>query len=688
MAMSDVVRIEHEAAVAVVLIDEPPVNAATRAVRSGLLSAIESARRDPGVDSVVIMGAGTTFIAGADLREFGRPIAEPSLPAVIEAIEACPKPVVAALQGAALGGGLELALGCDARVAQIGTVLGLPEVTLGLIPGAGGTQRLPRLIGVTKAIGLICSGERLSAEQALSLGIVDQVVTTDLRQQAIVRALALEGRKARVRERAVPSADEVAVAAATASALRAGKGRPAVRVAIDAVLAAQSLPIDVALAQERAAFQALRVSREAHALRHLFFAEREASKVPGLERTLVRPVQRVAVIGAGTMGGGIAIVALDAGFEVVLLEQDAAALGRGRDRIRQYYDERVKAGKLEATKAAERTARLQPSLDWSHLAQVDLLIEAVFEDLAIKQEVLRRMDQVARGGAILASNTSYLDLDALANTTSRPQDVVGLHFFSPAPVMRLLEIVRGVETAPDVLATCLHLARAWRKVAVVAANAFGFIGNRIYAAYRRQCEFMLEEGASPQQVDAALETFGFAMGPFAVADLSGLDIAWRMRQSRAAQRDPKARYVLIPDRLCEAGRLGRKSGAGYYYYEASDPARQVDPAVQALIERIRSAQGIVARALGDEEIARRALLSMVNEAALLLQERVAQRADDIDVVLVNGYGFPKWEGGPVFWARERGRPALEQDLDWLAGLSGPGFVRASSLELLAARAET
>ncbi|MBH2010640.1 MAG: enoyl-CoA hydratase/isomerase family protein, partial [Xanthomonadaceae bacterium] len=576
----------------------------------------------------------------------------------------------------------ELALGCDARVASPGTLVGLPEVTLGIIPGAGGTQRLPRLTGLPRAITLVCSGERVKSDDALSLGLIDAIAEGDLRSAAVAHARLLKGVKSPVRDRALAPVDAPAVTAATNAALRAGKNRPAVIAAIEALNSAAILPIDEALARERAVFQTLRVSREAHALRHQFFAERDAAKQPALAGVLPRPVQRLVVIGAGTMGSGIAIAALDAGFEVVLLEQDASALQRGSSRIREHYASRISAGKLKASAAASCEARLRTTTDWAALASADMVIEAVFEDLQVKQEVFRRIDGIARPGAVLASNTSYLDLDAIANATSRPQDVIGLHFFSPAHVMRLLEVVRGAATAPEVLATGLDVTRRLRKLPVVTANAFGFIGNRIYSAYRRQCEFMLEEGAYPEQVDAALEAFGFAMGPFAVGDMSGLDIAWRMRQSQAASRDPLARYVPIADRLCEAGRLGRKTGAGYYLYAAHGKDRQADPMARHIIDEARAAKGITGRVLDDAEIQQRALLAMLNEAALLLGEGVAQRAGDCDVVLVNGYGFPRWEGGPVFWARERSRDALEKDIDWLARISGPGFVRGDMRQLL------
>ncbi len=676
--MNAVVSLERDGDVAVLIIDNPPINAGSVEVRRGLLETIEAFAADPTLKAAVVIGAGTTFVAGSDLREFGKPLEEPQLPAVILAIEDCRKPVVAALHGAALGGGFELALGCDARIALRGTVVGLPEVTLGIVPGAGGTQRLPRVVGVPAAIEMICSGTRVKAAAAQAQGLIDAVADggySDLRAAAVAHARGLQGVKHRLRDCPVPVADEAEIEAASRSALRKGRSRPAVRAAIDAVKASLRLPMDEALAGERAAFQTLRVSKDALALRHLFFAEREAPKQPGLENTSPRPVSQIAVLGAGTMGSGIAIAALDAGYEVLLLEQDASALIRGQDRINNHYAGRVRDGKMDSAVADVCRGRLQASLDWALVAEADLVIEAVFEDLGVKQEVFRRLDRLARPGAVLATNTSYLDLDAIASVTARPQDVIGLHFFSPANVMRLLEIVRSAHIAPDVLATGLEVAKRLNKQVVVTANAFGFIGNRIYSAYRRQCEFMIEEGAYPEDVDAALEAWGFAMGPFAVADLSGLDIAWRMRQSQAASRDPDARFVRIPDRLCEAGRLGRKTGAGYYRYEADGKGRAPDPEVRAIIDEESAAKGIARRAMTSEEVQRRALLAMVNEAALLLGEGVAQRASDVDVVLANGFGFPRWEGGPVFWARERGATALAQDLDELARLSGPGFVR-------------
>lgn len=600
---------------------------------------------------------------------------------MIAAIENCGKPVVAALDGAALGGGFELALGCDARVATSRVVVGLPEVTLGIIPGAGGTQRLPRILGVPRAIRMICSGERISGQAALAAGLVNELATTELKAAAIALARRLNGKKSALRAVTVPPADSAEVEVASREALRAGKNRPAVVAAIEAVRSAASLPIDDALRSERTAFETLRLSREARALRYQFFAEREAARHPRLKDVASRPVARIAVVGAGTMGSGIAIAALDGGYDVLLLEQDKVALERGTARIVEHYRSRVSAGKLDAAWADSALARLESSLDWGRVATADLVIEAVYEDLAVKQEVFRRLDCLARPGAVLATNTSYLDLDAIANATSRPQDVVGLHFFSPAHVMRLLEVVGGAVTSPDVLVTALEVGKRLRKISVLAGNAFGFIGNRIYAAYRKQCEFMIEEGAYPEQVDAALEAYGFAMGPFAVADLSGLDIAWRMRQNTAASRDPAHRYVRIPDILCEAGRLGRKTGGGYYAYDP-EGRRKPDPNVRRLIDEASAAKGITRRPLDDDEIQRRAVLAMMNEAARLLAEGVAQRPCDVDVVLTNGYGFPRWEGGVAFNARERGREALGNDLDWLGQLSGPGFVPGDTRYLM------
>lgn len=675
------VRTEAIGDVLLIEINNPPINAGSLGVRQGLMGAIHQLAADPALRAGVLIGAGSTFVAGSDLREFGQPLQEPQRPGVLAAIEACAKPVVAALHGAALGGGLELALACDARIVLAGTVLGLPEVTLGIIPGAGGTQRLPRRTGLVRAIQMVCSGERIQAEVARDLRLVDAVVTEDLQGQAVALARQLMG-KCRISAEAVPDEDAAAVDQAEQAALRVGKRRPAVVAAIEAVKDAARLPFAEGLARERAVFQRLRTSPEAFALRHQFFAESDAVRLPADVQAAPRPVQTVAIIGAGTMGTGIAIAALDAGLTVLLLEQDEAALERGGRRVADHYETRVSAGKLGARAASDRVAQLHATTDWTRLATADLVIEAVFEDLAVKQAVFQKIDAHARPGAVLATNTSYLDVDAIANATARPQDVLGLHFFSPANVMKLLEVVCGAQTAPDVLATGMALGKRLRKLPVLCGNAFGFIGNRIYNAYRQQCEFMLEDGAWPEDVDQALQAFGFAMGPFSVADLSGLDIAWRMRKAQAATRDPRTRYVAILDQLCEQGRLGRKTGAGYYTHTDGRQDKTTDATVRGIIEAASAQRGITRRPLATAEIQRRALLAMVNEAALLLAEGVAQRASDIDVVLVQGYGFPRWEGGPVFWARQQDRTQLEQDLQRLAAEAGHGFRLADLSPLL------
>jgi 3-hydroxyacyl-CoA dehydrogenase len=534
-------------------------------------------------------------------------------------------------------------------------------------------------------MSLICAGTRFSAQQAKAWGLVDEVVESGLRERAIALAYELQGRKRDLLDEALPQEDTEAVDAAEQAALRAGKHRPAVVTAIESIRNAARLSKQEGLLAERRYFQALRLTPDAFGLRHQFFAEREAQKVPPQFAGTPRPVRVLAVVGAGTMGGGIAISALDAGLDVILLEQDAGALERGHARIQAHYAERVAAGKVTAAVAEGCLARLAPTLEWQRLAQADLVIEAVFEEIAVKQAVFARIDAHARPGAVLATNTSYLSVDAIAAATRRPEDVLGLHFFSPANVMKLLEVVRGARTTPDVMATGMALGKRLKKLPVLCGDAFGFIGNRIYNVYRQQCEFMLEEGAWPEDVDAAIEAFGFAMGPFSVADLAGLDIPWRMRQAQAATRDPRTRYVDVLDRLCELGRYGRKTGAGYYQHAGGNPGeprkRVSDKVVRGIIENASTRRGLGRRSLPAEEIQRRAMLAMVNEAAWLMGEGVATRASDIDVVLAQGYGFPRWVGGPVFWARQQDRSKLVADLHDLARVSGHGF-RVADLDPL------
>ncbi len=678
---------ERHGATALITLDHSPVNSLGHALRQRIVAALDAADADAAVRAIVLSGKNKAFCAGADVSEFGTALqlAEPILRTLLARVEDCSKPVVAALSGVALGGGLELALACHGRVALDTAQLGLPEILLGLIPGSGGTQRLPRLTGMETALALIQSGQPQTGHQLAASGLLDQVVTEGLVEAACTLANELAGRGEplpRTRDRQLDASTSRTLLAAQREQLTPRQQlQPAYAAVLDALEAASGA-FEEGLQRERELFLQLQGSTQAKALRYQFFAEREASKLPAALQAAPRPLQTVAVIGAGTMGAGITICALDAGLNVILLEQDAAALQRGRQRVIDHYQSRVSAGKLKAIKAAAYEARLSPSTDWTQLGRADLVIEAVFEELAVKQEVFRKIDLHARAGAVLATNTSYLDVDAIANATSRPQDVLGLHFFSPANVMKLLEVVRGSRTSLDVLATGMALGKTLRKLPVLTGNAFGFIGNRIYNAYRKQCEFMLEDGAWPEEVDAALQALGFAMGPFAVADLSGLDIAWRMRKAQAASRDPRERYVAILDQLCEQGRLGRKSGAGYYSHEGGKQVRTTDAVVRAIIEQASQQRGITRRTLSATEIQRRALLAMVNEAALLLREGVASRASDIDVVLVQGYGFPRWEGGPVFWARQQDRAALEQELQTLAREAGHGFMLADLSLLL------
>jgi len=675
------VRVQRAGGIAVVTIDNPPVNALSQGVRRELLRVFRSLADDAGVSGIVLTGAGRDFVAGADIREMEVTPLEPSLPEAILAMEACRQPIVAAISGHALGGGFELALACDRRVAAAGATVGLPELKLGIIPGAGGTQRLPRLVGVARAIALIAAGRRVGAKEALSLGLVDRVVEGDL--LAAAQAEAAQAAKRRLSEMAVPAGDVAEVEKAASEALRSARGVPAVGKAVEMVRLAASTPIDEGLKQERATFVALRDSAEAKALRHLFFAERNAQKVPGVAGAKARRIERVAVIGGGTMGSGITVALADAGLAVVLVERDAAAVEAGRRRITATYDRVVAGGRLSREAAGERIGRIALGTEWAAVAEVDLVIEAVFEEMEVKLDVFRRLDELARPGAVLATNTSYLDVNRIAQATRRPQDVVGLHFFSPANVMRLLEIVRGEATAADVLATGFALARRLGKVAVVAGVCEGFVGNRIFSAYRTQMEYLVEDGAWPEDVDRALEAYGFAMGPFAVFDLAGLDIAWAGRKRRAATRDPRERYVAVADRLCELGRFGRKTGRGWYRYPEGARKPVPDPEVRALIEAEAAAKGIRRRAVTEEEIVRRALAAMINEAAKILAEGIALSAADIDLVLANGYGFPSFRGGPFFAADARGLAAVLADVEAMHRAAGFGSEPAPLLSELA-----
>jgi len=650
------VRTRLHGRVAVVTFENPPVNGLSHAVRIGLARALDRATADPAVAAVVLAGGGRQFSAGADIREFGTPAAtaEPTLRQVIAQVEEFPKPVIVAIQGSCLGGGLELAMAAHYRIAARDATLGLPEVKLGLIPGAGGTQRLPRLVGPARALDLILGGEPVRAGALAESGLLDRVVSEDPVEEAIGFTEAESPAPRRTRDRAVDPAS-VATACETARGRLASERHPlpAQQRAVEAVAAA-ALPFDEGLDVERRAFIELMQSPESKALRHAFLAERAAGKVADLPAdTPVRPVEQAAVIGAGTMGAGIAVALLDAGIPVWLLETDDGALTRGRGRIAGIYEAQVQKGRLTPAERDRRLGLLRPTLDYGSLAGADVAIEAVFESLPVKREVFTALDGVMKPGAILATNTSTLDVNAIAQFTRRPADVLGLHFFSPANVMRLLEVVRGRATAPEVLATALALARRLRKVAVVSGVCDGFIGNRMLDAYVRQAWWLVEEGAMPWEVDRAIETFGFAMGPFRVGDLVGHDVSQAIRERRRAER-PDYRASTLGDELCRLGRLGQKTGGGWYDYP-DGPRRPVPaPEAEALVERHRTALGINPRVLDDKEIVDRLVYALVNEGARLLGEGIAARAGDIDVVWFTGYGFPRWRGGPMHYAEQTG----------------------------------
>lgn len=633
----------------VVTIDNPPVNATSSDVRSGLEKMLAHAESASGVTSIVITGAGKTFIGGADIREFGKPVVKPTLPAVIEKIETLSKPVVAALNGAALGGGLEVALACHYRVAAPTVQVGLPEVKLGIVPGAGGTQRLPRLIGIPAALDLIASGRSAKAEEALSLGIIDKIAQSDLLEAAVSAARKLVGKPLRrTGESTVATADPAEIEKASAKILAKARGQKAPAEAARLV-ASSARPLGEGLADERNTFLALRDSREAAALRHVFFAEREASKVDGLEGIEPRPVKTIGICGLGLMGSGIAVAALGAGYTVIGLDQTLETAEKGRKRVIGLLERNLASGRLDRADFEAQKGCLSVTVSDSDLAPCDLVVEAVFDDLAVKTDLFRRLDKVIRPDAVLATNTSYLNPDEIAAATAYPERVLGMHFFSPAHVMRLLEVVRCAKTAPDVLATGLAVARKLRKLPVVTGVTEGFIGNRIFSAYRREAEFLLEDGALPHEVDAALEDYGFPMGLFAVYDMAGLEIAWARRKRQAATRAPSERYVEIADTLCEMGRLGQKAGRGWYAYP--DGKKTVDPDVTAIIEAARARKGITPRTFSRDEILERMLSAMAAEGEALLAEGIAARASDIDLVMINGYGFPAHKGGPMFARR-------------------------------------
>ena len=681
----DIVRLERDGEIALVTIDNPPVNATGQAVRAGLVTVASTIAIDPTIRGAVLLCAGRTFVAGADITEFGKQAQPPTLRDAYAALARLEKPVVAVLHGTALGGGLELALACHYRVIDASGQVGLPEVTLGIIPGAGGTQRLPRLIGAAAALDLITSGRRVGATEALSLGLVDAITEGDRVSFALAFLRArLDRPVPRLDERPFPTVSADDLAALRSAVARKSPGQEAPAKAIAVAEASGGLDLQAGLDVEQAAFETLRTSAQSLALRHIFFAERAIAKVPG--GGVPRTLDTVGVVGGGTMGAGIAAACLLAGLRVCLVERDAAALATGRGRLDVILAEAVKRGKLTAADhAAIGTTRLRCTDEMAALAEADLVIEAVFESMEVKREVFRALDAVARPGAVLATNTSYLDVASIAAATGRPADVIGLHFFSPAHIMKLVEIVVPDGAAPEVVATGFALAKRLGKLGVWAGNREGFIGNRILSAYRRAADHMVEDGASPEAVDAAFRDLGFPMGVFAMQDLAGLDIGWATRKRLAPTRDPAERYVAISDRICEQGWFGRKSGRGYYVYEGDTPTP--NPEVAAIVAAERHHKGIVPRAFASDEIQRRVLLAMANEGARLLDEGVALRAGDIDVVLANGYGFPRRRGGPMHAAEAHGLAATKAGLDALR-YEDPLWRAAPLLERLVERGET
>ncbi len=647
--------------IAVLAADAPPVNALGQAVRQGLQDGIARAQSD-GAKAVVIYGTGRTWFAGADIREFGKPFREPSLPGVINTIEACAIPVIAAMHGTALGGGLEIALGCHYRVAVPSAQMGLPEVHLGLLPGAGGTQRLPRVTGYEAAIEMITSGRPIEASKALDMGLIDRIQDGDPCELglAYARELMASGAGTRpVSQLPVPAA--IDFDAAKAAVAKKARGQLSPVVAVEAVEAGSKLPFDQGLDNERRLFMSMMETDQRQGMIHAFFGERQVGKLPELHGVAPRDLTVLGVIGGGTMGAGIATAALLTGLSVTLIEMTADGASAARARIAGNLAGALKRGKISQTKHDQILSdALNCATDYSDLSQADLIIEAVFEDMDVKKQVFAKLDAVAKPGVILASNTSYLDLDEIATATSRPEDVIGLHFFSPAHVMKLLEVVVGAKTAPDVVATGFALGKKLGKTSVRSGVCDGFIGNRMMFTYRSCADHMVLDGATPFQIDRVLEDFGFAMGLFAVGDLAGLDIGWANRKRLATTRDPKERVPTYADKLCEQGHFGQKTGRGYYIYEGRSKVE--NPDVMTLVQAERADLKITPRTFGDDEILRRYMAAMVNEAAKILGEGIARRPLDVDMVLLMGYGFPRYHGGPLKWADMQGLPALLDDI--------------------------
>ena len=663
--MAELVRFTSSGDVAVITIDNPPVNALSPGVPEGIDAALKEAVADPHVRSIVIMGAGSTFIAGADIREFGKIVAgeRPKLTLLpfLLAIEDSPKPVVMAIHGQALGGGLEVAMAGHYRVLASKAQVGQPEVKLGIIPGAAGTQRLPRLAGVVKALEMCVEGNPIKAQEALSLGIADQIIDGDLLVGATAFAREVADKSApKTRERneklqgILPAVFQIA----REQARQKFRGMHAPLAAIDAIEAATELDFTAGCEEEARLFNECLFSSEAQALIHVFFGERAVSKIPGLPKDIMPiEIRRATVIGAGTMGGGIAMNYANAGIPVIVKETKQEALDRGMSTIRANYAKTVAKGKLSQEALDQRLALITPQLTYDGFEQADIITEAVFENMALKKQVFAELDKIAKPGAILATNTSTLDIDEIASVTSRPSMVVGTHFFSPANVMRLLEVVRGKASNPEVLTTAMGLGKKLGKVAVLAGNCHGFIGNRMLEPYFREAQFLVEEGASVEAVNQALYDFGMAMGPLAVDDLAGLDIGWLIRKERAGHVKPGVRVPLVADKLCEQGRFGQKTGRGWSKYDENRKPSP-DPETAALIESVARAAGIEQREISAEEIVERCVYGLINEGARILEEGIALRAVDIDITYIYGYGFPAWRGGPMFYADTVGLPKV------------------------------
>ncbi|HMV47855.1 MAG TPA: 3-hydroxyacyl-CoA dehydrogenase NAD-binding domain-containing protein [Blastocatellia bacterium] len=660
--MSELVTLSRAGEIAVITVNNPPVNALSPGVPEGIAAAIAEVAADNSIKGAVMIGAGQTFIAGADIKEFGKITSGQRKEGinfldVIKSIEDCPKPTVAAIHGTAFGGGLEVAMGFHYRVAVASAQVGQPEVKLGLIPGAAGTQRLPRLAGVAKAVQMCADGNPVSAKDALAAGIIDRIVEGDLLEGALAfvrEKLAAGEQPPKTRERNEKLGDEAAntpiFEAARAQAKKSARGLLAPQAAIDAVEAATKLSFDEGVAYEKELFQKCLFSDQSKAMIHVFFGDREVQKIPGIGKDVQQiEIKKAAIIGAGTMGGGIAMNYANAGIPVILKETTQEALDRGVATIRKNYQNSVNKGRFPQAVMDKRMALITPQLSYDGFEEADIITEAVFEGMALKKEVFAELDKIAKPGAILASNTSTLDIDEIASATSRPEFVIGHHYFSPANVMRLLEIVRGQATSKEVIATSMSLAKRLKKVGVLVGNCYGFVGNRMLHQYGREAQFLVEEGAKPQDVDGALYKFGMAMGPLAVGDLAGLDVGWRIRKEFKHLEKPGLRYPKVADELCERGRYGQKTGAGWYKYDENRKASP-DPEVEALIEQIAAEAGITRRTVTEEEILERTQYALINEGAKILAEGIALRAVDIDIVYINGYGYPAWRGGPMWYA--------------------------------------